>query len=217
MTGAYRTIATPEDIAEAVEALAAAEPRFAAIVQATGQPALRRSEPGLKGLLRIVTEQMISLKAAEAIWSRIELALHPCDHEAVLRRRQATLMKLGLSGHKARSFHALAQAVRDGALPLERFDTMSDQEIMAALTALHGIGAWTAEIYLLSCLGRADVWPAGDVALQTAAQHAFGLPSRPTEREMRDMAEAWRPWRAVAARLLWAHYRHVKGMPQLIL
>ena len=126
-----------------------------------------------------------------------------------------TLMKLGLSGHKARSFKALAEAVRDGHLPLDHLHEMSDAEIAQRLTALHGIGAWTAEIYLLSCLGRTDIWPAGDVALQIGAQHAFGLDERPNEKAFRLMAEPWRPWRAVAARLLWAHYRDIKGLPQV--
>jgi DNA-3-methyladenine glycosylase II len=89
-----------------------------------------------------------------------------------------------------------------------------DDEIMAQLTRLHGIGRWTAEIYLLSCLARSDVWPAGDIALQAAAHDLFGLPERPTERALRQLAEPWQPWRAVAARLLWAHYRHLRGVPQ---
>ena len=210
----YRTISCQADMAEGVAALVAAEPRFGEIFAQVGLPALRRSEPGLPGLLRIITEQMLSLKAAEAIWARIETALHPCDHAAVLKRRHGTLMKLGLSGHKARSFKALAKAVRDGQLPLDRLHELSDEDIARRLTALHGIGAWTAEIYLLSCLGRTDIWPAGDVALQTAAQNAFELSERPGEKAFRQMAEPWRPWRAVAARLLWAHYRHVKGLPQ---
>jgi DNA-3-methyladenine glycosylase II len=166
----------------------------------------------LPALLRIITDQMISLKAAEAIWQRIAVALHPLDHDAILRRRHATLMKLGLSGHKARSFKALAQAMRDGSLALHRFDELADEEITRQLVAIKGIGPWTAEIYLLSCLGRADIWPAGDVALQSAAQHAFSLAARPQEKEMRQLALPWQPWRAVAARLLWAHYRHLKGL-----
>jgi DNA-3-methyladenine glycosylase II len=210
----YRTLETTADIEEGIAALTRVEPRFGEIASITGVPALRRAEPGLRGLLRIVTDQMISLKAGEAIWARIEAALQPFDHSAILRRRHATLMKLGLSGHKARSFKALAEAARDGALPLDRFHLMSDEEIIAALTRLHGIGQWTAEIYLLSCLGRPDTWPAGDVALRTAAQHAFALSERPHEKQLRAMAEPWRPWRAVAARILWAHYRGVKGMAQ---
>ncbi len=210
-----RTLDTAADIEEGIAALTRAEPRFAGIAAVTGVPALRRSDHGLPGLLRIVTDQMISLKAAEAIWTRIARALDPLDHQAVLRRRHGTLMKLGLSGHKARSFRALAEAVRDGGLPFDRFHQMSDAEVTRHLTQLHGIGAWTAEIYLLSGLGRSDVWPAGDVALQTAAQHAFGLAARPDEKALRQMAEPWRPWRAVAARLLWAHYRHIKGVPQV--
>jgi len=209
-----RIIAGPADMEEGVATLVKVEPRFSAIAIRTGLPALRRAAPGFKGLLRIVTEQMISLKAAEAIWTRIEAELHPCDPVTVLGWRHEGLMKLGLTAHKARCFRALAEAVHGGSLPLERFEHLPDEEITRLLTALHGVGPWTAEIYLLSCLGRADVWPAGDVALMSAVQHAFGLEVRPDPRQMRQLAENWRPWRAVAARLLWAHYRLMRGLPQ---
>jgi DNA-3-methyladenine glycosylase II len=213
MTG-FRVIAGPEDLGEGLAALIEIEPRFAGIAGRCGLPALRLSDPGLAGLLRIVTDQMISLKAGEAIWSRLSAAFDPGDPHAILRRRQATLVRLGLSGHKARSFHAAARAILDGSLCLDRLRSLPDEDVLAQLTALHGIGRWTAEIYLLSCLGRADAWPAGDVALQAAAQDAFGLAARPGEAELRQMAEPWRPWRSVAARLLWSHYRSVKGLPQ---
>jgi DNA-3-methyladenine glycosylase II len=157
---------------------------------------------------------MLSLKSADAIWRRIERELHPLDPPAITRRRHATLMKLGLSGAKARTFKALARAVAEGRLPVDALAEHSDEEASAKLIAIPGIGTWTADIYLLSCLGRSDTWPAGDLALQAATHHAFELGERPSPREMLTLAEPWRPWRAVAARLLWAHYRSLKGIPQ---
>lgn len=209
-----RVIAAEEDIAEGVSYLVKCDARFGAVVERNGLPALRRAEPGLPGLLRIVTEQVLSLKAAGTIWKRLERELHPLDPPSILRRRHATLMKLGLSGAKARSFHALAQAAASGAFPIDSLDGQGDDEALALLMALPGIGPWTAEIYCLSCLGRADIWPAGDLALQRAAADLFDLPERPAPPAMIALAEPWRPWRAVAARLLWAHYRGLRGMPQ---
>jgi DNA-3-methyladenine glycosylase II len=209
-----RIIATDADIAEALAYLCASEPRFATLVARNGHPPLRRAEGGLPGLYRIVVDQMISLKAGEAIWRRVERALAPFDPPSILRRRETTLMKLGLSRAKARSFRAIAEAVHDGTCPLDDLHRYTDEQAMAALCSITGIGPWTAEIYLLSCLGRGDVWPAGDVALQAAVHSAFELPARPTAKETIAMAEPWRPWRAVAARLLWSHYRELKGIPQ---
>ena len=183
-----RTIETQTDLAEGLAHLATCHPRFGEIAERLGPPALRRAPPGLEGLLRIITDQMISL--------------------------QATWLRLGLSRAKARSFKALAQAVDTGAVPLDRFPAMSDAEIAQSLIAVPGLGRWTVEIYLLSYLGRSDVWPAGDLALQIAAHDAFGLEARPNEARMRALSEPWQPWRAVAARLLWAHYRSLRNMPQ---
>ena len=211
-----RIIASDADIAEGLTYLTCREPRFADIVGRLGPPPLRRAPEGLPGLLRIVTEQMLSLKAADAIWRRLERELHPLDPPAILRRRDKTLMKLGLSGAKARTFKALARAVSDGRLPVDTLSQHHDEEATARLIAIPGIGPWTADIYLLSCLGRSDVWPIGDVALQAAAAHAFGLTERPRSRDMTALGEPWRPWRAVAARLLWAHYRSLKGLSQTV-
>src|SRR5207302_6874685 len=146
---ASRVVASEADLAEGLAHLVAREPRFAAIVQLLGPPALRRAPAGLPGLLRIVTEQMLSLKAADAIWRRIERELHPLDPPAIMRRRHATLMRLGLSGAKARSFKAIARAVAGGHLPIDNLDQHHDDEAAARLTAIPGIGAWTADIYLL--------------------------------------------------------------------
>ncbi|WP_119390566.1 DNA-3-methyladenine glycosylase family protein [Taklimakanibacter lacteus] len=212
----HKTIESEDDLKEGVEWLLACEPRFRRVTEATGLPALRRAEGGLPGLLRIITEQMISLKAADAIWRRIEKELAPLDPPAILRRRHATLMKLGLSGAKSRTFRSLAKAAHKGELLVDKLHLHSNEDAIAALVALPGIGPWTADIYVLSCLGRADAWPTGDLALQASAADLFGLAKRPDARAMLELAEKWRPWRSVAARLLWAHYRSLKGLPQAV-
>jgi len=211
-----RTVDTEADLAEGIAHLSSADPRFGAIALRLGPPALRRAPPGLAGLLRIITEQMISLQAADAIWRRIEAEIAPFDPAFIRRKREATWLRLGLSRAKARSFKALAGAVADGSVPLDRFGDMSDAEIASALIAVPGIGRWTVEIYLLAHLGRSDVWPAGDLALQVAVHDAFGLAARPNEARMRALSEPWQPWRAVAARLLWAHYRSLRNIPQFV-
>lgn len=200
------TIRTRAALRAGLAELVVLEPVFAELHAAVGEPPLRLSRPGLATTLRVVTEQSISLKAAAAIWGRLEQAFDPHDGSSVLAVPPESLRALGLTMAKARAFHGLAAAARGGlfsALP-----AMDDDAARRALIALPGIGPWTAEIYLLSCLGRADAWPAGDVALQTAAGRAFGLTPRPTERDLMAMAQGWRPWRSIAARLLWAYYRH---------
>ncbi len=203
-------------LAEAIFRLAFIEPRFGGIVARHGIPPLRRSEPGLKGLLRIVTDQLISLKAGEAIWRRIEAELHPFDAGIIGGMEHTRLMALGLSGAKARTFQALAKAVCEGHLQFDELAGVSDDDVIQRLQKNKGIGPWTADIYLLSAMGRADAWPAGDLALQAAAQDLFGLPGRPGPQDMKRLAEAWRPIRSVAARLLWSHYRGLKGMTQSV-
>lgn len=212
----FKTIETEADIAEGVAWLLTREPRFGAVIEQHGLPPLRRAEGGLPGLLRIVTEQMISLQAADAIWQRLARDLKPLDPPAILRRRHATLMKLGLSGAKSRTFHALARAAHAGEFQVESLHLEPDEAVIAALVALPGIGPWTADIYVLSCMGRADAWPTGDLALQAAAAHLLGLKKRPDAKAMTRLAEGWRPWRSVAARLLWSHYRSLKGLPQAV-
>ena len=209
-----QVLATVEDLRRATDQLLEAEPRFGEVVAVHGLPSLRRMEGGLAGLLRIVVDQLISLKAGESIWRRVEAELHPFDAGVISRQREASLRKLGLSGSKAQCFKAVAAAVAEGQLDFAALAALSDAEVMAALTALKGIGPWTAEIYLLSGMGRADVLPAGDLALQVAAQHLFGLAQRPDARSLTRLAEPWRPWRAVAARILWSHYRGLRGMTQ---
>lgn len=202
-----RCLHSEADLALAVEWLTAAEPRFAQVVARHGLPPLRQCEPGLKSLLRIVTDQLISLKAGEAIWSRLEPALDPFTPEAVLACPQADLRALGLSRAKASTFHAAARAARDGLLT-------SDEASLPRLLQVPGIGPWTANVYLLSALGFADAWPAADLALQRAAMDLLSLPAKPGVRDMAVLGEGWRPHRSAACLLLWSHYRAMKEMPQ---
>jgi DNA-3-methyladenine glycosylase II len=173
-------------------------------------PGLRRREAGFSGLCAIVCGQQLSTASARAIWGRLSAALDPFHHDAIRLARPAKLARLGLSKPKIRSMKAIALAVGNGEIDLEAVAGMDADAAHAALTALHGVGPWTADIYLLFCLGNADAWPAGDLALQEAARMAFGLKRRPDPKTMTTMAEKWRPWRGVAAHLLWAYYHAVK-------
>lgn len=209
-------IITEDQLRKALVELAAREPRFAGVIEAHGLPSLRRTAGDLKGLLRIVTGQMISLRAGEAIWRRLEAHLDPFRPEVIALTPPSALMALGLSGAKARTFIAVATKVSEGTFEFEKLRDLPDNEARAALVSLSGIGPWTAELYLLTALGRRDAWPAGDLALQVAAQNLFGLGKRPDARVLEQLAKDWQPWRAVAARLLWAHYRGLRGLSQAI-
>lgn len=209
-----RRLDTDQDLAAAVDQLIAVEPRFAHIVARHGLPPLRRSEAGLKSLLRIVTDQLISLRAGEAIWNRLAGHLDPFEPEAVLACPEAELRALGLSGAKARTFHAAARAFGDGAPLAGSHDAVPDEELMRHLLGISGVGPWTASIYLLTTVRSADAWPAADLALQRAAMDLLSLPAKPGMRDMAMLAEPWRPFRSAAALLLWSHYRGLKDMPQ---
>jgi len=199
-----RIIETPDCVAEGAAWLAAREPRFAFALEQTGPLPLRRREGGFAALLGAITSQQVSVASARAIWARLEGAGMTAP-EAVAAESEETLRSLGLSRQKARCALALAGAGIDyDALP-----RLSDEEIVAQLVAVPGIGRWTAEIYAMFSLGRADVFAPADLALQEAARLLFGLEARPSEKALRGMAESWSPWRAVAARLLWAYY-HVE-------
>jgi DNA-3-methyladenine glycosylase II len=200
-------IHTEADLDAALAALGKAEPRFAALVAKAGRPPLRRRTDGFAGLAAIIVAQQLSTASANAIWKRLAAAFDPLDPAAILRARPERLKRLGLSAPKIRALKAIARAVAREELALAALVDLPADEAHAALTAVHGIGPWTADIYLLTALGHADAWPAGDLALQEAAKVAFALPARPTAKEMQALAEPWRPWRAVAARILWTYYR----------
>jgi DNA-3-methyladenine glycosylase II len=203
-------IHTEADLDTALAQLVAADPRFAQALAVAGRPPLRRRPDGFAGLAQIVVSQQLSTASARAIWERFTAALDPLDPVAVLRARSAKLARAGLSAPKIRTLKAIAKAIDRGEIELASLADRPADEAHAALTALYGIGPWSADIYLLFCLGHADAWPAGDLALQEAARLAFALPVRPSAKETIALADPWRPWRGVAARLLWAYYRAVK-------
>lgn len=210
-------ILTEEDLATAVDELIRIEPRFRLVVESHGLPPLRLVPQGLQSLLRIVTDQLISLQAGAAIWKRVAERLSPFDPDFVLSQSEGDLRNLGLSGAKARTFQAAADAARRGAFDQVLVDNLDDRELIKMLTSIHGVGPWTAEIYVLSAVGSSDCWPTGDLALQAAAQDLLTLGERPAQKIMVTIAEPWRPLRSVAARLLWSHYRGLKGMGQAII
>src|SRR5712691_5743707 len=199
------------DIEVGVTALVACDPRLSNLLAIAGLPPLRRRAGGFAGLASIIVSQQLSTASAAAIWGRLSAAFDPFEPDAVRRARTARLQRVGLSAPKIRTLKAIAKAVASGAIDFDALGAMSADDAHRTLTAVHGIGPWTADIYLLVCLGHADAWPAGDLALQEAIRLAFALDARPTVKEMVSLAEPWRPWRGVAARLLWAYYRAAKG------
>jgi DNA-3-methyladenine glycosylase II len=201
---------TDADLHKALRKLVKADPRFKPVLEKAGRPLLRRREAGFAGLCAIVTSQQLSTASAGAIWRRLFAAFDPFHHDAVRGARPAKLARVGLSKPKIRTLKALGAAVAKGEVDLDKLVEMEADVAHNALTALHGIGPWTADIYLLFCLGHVDAWPAGDLALQEAARLAFDLKARPTAKEMVALAEPWRPWRGVAAHLLWHYYATVK-------
>lgn len=199
-----RLIRSTDCLAEGAAWLAEAEPRFALCLPATGLP-WRQREQGFRALLGAIVSQQVSVASARAIWARLEAA-GMTDPEPIAATTEEALRALGLSRQKARYARELARAGIDFAALNDR----SDDEIVAILTAVPGIGRWTAEIYAMFAMGRADIFAPADLALQEAARLLFDLPARPTERQLRTMAVDWSPWRSVAAQLLWAYYHMVK-------
>jgi len=197
----------------AVRMLVQREPRFAGVVEVKGPPLLRTMKGGLASLLRTITEQLLSLQSAQTIWTRIEKEIRPLDTENLLKLGETGLRDLGLSGSKARTFLAVSNAVASGQLDFDHLHALSDEETSAILQRIKGIGPWTADIYLLQAMGRANAWPAADLALQVAAADLFGLKARPGVRDMNDLASSWQPVRSAAAHLLWSHYRQLKKLP----
>jgi DNA-3-methyladenine glycosylase II len=201
-----KRLTTRQQLEREIKRLIALEPRFGAVHQKHGTPSLRRAEPNLETLLLIVTEQFLSRQAAAAIWQRLAEAMGPISAEAVLASTPERLMQLGLSSSKAKCFHACAAAPLDFAA--------APEDLRKTLLAIWGIGPWTADIFILTAIGHADAWPAGDLALQSATQNLLNLKARPSARKLEEIARAWQPHRATAARLLWAHYRGLNGLPQ---
>jgi DNA-3-methyladenine glycosylase II len=177
---------------------------------AAGDPPLRLREPGFQGLARIVVGQQLSVASAAAIWARCADTIQPMTARTLAGLDDRTLKGCGLSAPKIRTLRAVASAVLEDGLDLEGAGAMEEADLHEALTAIHGVGPWTADIFQMFCLGRADAFAPGDLALQVAAQHAFELDARPSAVELEALAEAWRPWRSVSARLLWAYYAVIR-------
>ena len=201
-----RPIDSEADIAAALVDLAAADPRLVRVIAAAGAIPLRREPGGFRGLARVITGQQISTLAAAAIWERLVTAVDPFTPENFLAAGETVYRAAGLSRPKVAILTGLAQACAGGFDPDALHDVPAE-EAHAAMIALKGVGPWTAESYLLFCAGHPDVFPAGDLALQSAVQHGLRLRQRPDEKKLRKLAERWAPWRGVAARLFWAYYR----------
>ena len=196
-----------------LKALTRADPDFRRVLRRAGALPWRTREPGFPGLLGAIVGQQISIAAASAIWGRL-CALHGClDPAQFLRLDDEALRTAGLSRPKIVHARAVAQAFGDGVLATAALAAMDDETAVATISSVRGLGVWSAEIYLLFALQRQDVFPAGDLALQAAAADLKGLPARPTAKALRQMAEAWKPNRAMAARLLWHWWRHLNGRP----
>jgi DNA-3-methyladenine glycosylase II len=211
-------MAFPQPPAPALRALAVLirqDPDFARILDRAGPLPWRTRTPGFPGLLQAIVAQLISNQAAAAIWSRVRALPGALEPEGLLALSDDALRGAGLSRPKAAHARGLALAFRDGLISARTLEALDDAGVIAAITSIKGLGPWTAEIYLLFALGRLDVFPSGDVALAAAAADLKRLAVRPSPRELRAHAEAWRPARSLAARLLWHHWRHLTGRPAL--
>jgi len=202
---------TEATLAVAVAELAGRDADIAAIVRRYGPPPLWDRVPGFATLLHIVLEQQVSLASARAAFDRLVAATDPLTPAAFLALSDEQLLAIGFSRQKARYGRAIAAAVEDGALDLDGLGDRPDEDVVAALEALPGVGPWTSSIYLLMVLGRPDVWPVADVALAESIRAVKSLEHRPDPDEMTQLAEPWRPWRSVAARLLWHDYLARRG------
>ena len=199
-------VATAASIRAQVEALAALEPAFAEVVEQRGMPEPRSSVPGAHTLLRTIVGQQVSVAAARSMWTKLEAAYgSPPDLGAILEASDEDLRVAGISRQKAGYARSLSQLILSGELDLAALPA-DDEEAIALLTRIKGIGRWSAEIYLLFAEGRGDVWPAGDLAVQIEIGRLLGLAERPAEKHLRDLGERWRPYRGAAAILAWHSY-----------
>ncbi|MBP0614957.1 DNA-3-methyladenine glycosylase family protein [Jiella mangrovi] len=204
--GRKRMIRTDADVLEALEALSEQDHRLAPVLRTAGTVPLRRSRSGLEGLIAIVVAQQVSKASADAIFSRLSSSVDLTRAEAILAADEAVFRTAGLSRPKHETVRAIAEAIAAGKVDLPRCEAATAEAAIAELVAVRGIGPWTAECYLLFCAGHRDVFPCGDLALQAAVGHALGHETRPTARQLGDIALAWQPHRSVAARLFWAYY-----------
>ena len=198
-------ICCQEDVNKALEALLAKDPSLQILANQVGTVPLRLREPGFEGLARIVNSQQISVASANAIWQRLNALVDPFTPQILHALSDADLLGAGLSRPKLKTMRALSQSCLAG-LDVALLAQQPAEEARAALTAIHGIGPWTADIFLMFCAGHPDIFPVGDVALQSIAQQVLDLQQRPTQKQLAVLVQRWLPYRSVAARLLWAYY-----------
>ena len=202
-------VRTVESLNTSLDALASREPGFAAVLARHGRPEPRLSEPGVSSMMRTIVGQQVSVAAARSMWAKLEAKYgSPPNLDALLAASNEELRSVGQSRQKAGYLRSLAALVLSGELDLANLPA-DDEEAIALLTRIKGIGRWSAEIYLLFAEGRSDVWPAGDLAVQVEVGRLLGLSERPSENRLRELAEAWRPYRGAAAVLAWHSYNNV--------
>lgn len=206
-----RRIESLDDVAAGLDALCTIDPRLIAVRDRAGEVPLRRSPPGFESLVSIIISQQVSKASASAIYGRLTGILNPLTPDAVLSAGDDIFRRAGLSRPKQKTLLAIASAVAEDGLDLHGLCTADADMALRQMTAISGIGPWTAEVYLLFSAGHPDIFPAKDVALQAAVADAFGHESRPTDKELYKIAESWKPWRGVASRLFWAYYRELRG------
>ena len=191
---------------QALDFLREVDPDLGEVLLRLGPPPMWDRDPGFPTLVHIILEQQVSLASAKAAFDKLSDKIVPLEPAAFLTLDDPTLKSIGFSGQKGRYCRELAHAIIDGTLDLDVLPSLPDQEVCTELEKVIGIGPWTAHIYLLMVLLRPDVWPPGDLALAAAVQDFKGLDHRPESEELQEIAERWRPWRSVAARILWLHY-----------
>jgi DNA-3-methyladenine glycosylase II len=203
-------IANEADIKRGMDHLSTICPHMRMIGETCGPPPLRWREPGFSGLVSTITAQQLSVSSATAIRNKLHARFDPLTPASLLEASEEDLRACGLSGPKIRTLCALAEAIVTGTLPFDTLGDMPVEDAHAAMIKVHGIGPWTAEVYMMFCLGVQDIFAPADLALQEGAKLAMGLEARPTAKQLAEIATRWSPWRAVAARMLWAYYGHVK-------
>ena len=197
---------TNESLAAATMTLAEMDHDLDSLLKSNGTPPMWGREPGFETLIRIILEQQVSLKSADAMYRRLKKKLSPLTPRKILKTGDERLRSLGITRQKASYFINVAEAVEQGNLDFDELGQLDDQAALDQLTAIKGIGPWTAKIYLLMVLRRPDVWPVGDIALASAVGNLRGMEKRPTQPELTEIAKGWRPHRASAARMLWHYY-----------
>ena len=206
MSQARSQVLTQQTLALAARELAKRDKLLSQIFKSHGDPPMWRRATGFPTLVHIILEQQVSLRSGKAMFDRLNSAIQPFDAAEFLKRGEMHLRGLGVTRQKSAYLVHLSSLIVTGDLRLTKLGRMGDEEVRTSLMKVKGIGAWSADVYLLMAMRRSDIWPSGDLALAVAAKDLYGLEKRPTPEELELLAEKWRPNRAVAARMLWQYY-----------